>query len=643
MQIKKIMRTLLHPTTIKIVAVIFILWYFFILPTYAAENASLEKFKTFLSSILSLCSRLWIILAVLAGKLMTNDRVYGAVLHMDIYLRKIWNIMKNFANFGLVAIVLRSIVKNLIGKEKMDIKKIITKTLIAGVLIQASRFLVGAVVDISTVATSAIGTFPATFLQNDAKLQEQITDSLTTTPKKITIDMEKLNSMDIPSTEHADPTTWNSLLPTYKSVSGPLIYLGFSVFKFQNYLNVGGIDTGTEITIAFLLRLVIILWYTIWLALIFIANIIRVAFMRIFIIGAPLLILAEIFKDALGWGKGSSGWITKYLKFSVMIDMIFKPVIFVAGFSLILILVASIQNIMQTQIPQEFNGVVLSVTGSAAKMEIEGVSSIEIQENYAFGKDNLVTQDVKEIGQTIFVNLIMFFLVIFLVWKFIKISLTAGEWPIQSVMKDVTWFIEKTAMTLPIIPVAWGASITTASQFFTSSRKQLLQGLWVSERGEFGQLEDKTFVTNQAAFRDYLNQQMGHYPGRWEKDRKELNKIAKDSALSYDNFFSRSKEIAKERDGGLTVTNSYWYDPFFEMIKTHKLDTLLPKDLRYANESSFDDYIKKRDEKSINGINAIIRLYTQLWWKDAAPNYSIPTKYEDLKKISFHNPGRKKP
>lgn len=50
--------------------------------------------------------------------------------------------MKNFANFGLVAIVLRSIVKNLIGKEKMDVKKIITKTLIAGILIQASWFLV---------------------------------------------------------------------------------------------------------------------------------------------------------------------------------------------------------------------------------------------------------------------------------------------------------------------------------------------------------------------------------------------------------------------------------------------------------------------------------------------------------------------
>lgn len=75
---------------------------------------------------------------------------------------------------------------------------------------------------------------------------------------------------------------------------------------------------------------------------------------------------------------------TKYLKFSVMLDMIFKPIIYMAGFSIMLILVASIQNIMQTHIPQEFNGVVLSVTGSTAKMEIEEISSIQINENNVF-------------------------------------------------------------------------------------------------------------------------------------------------------------------------------------------------------------------------------------------------------------------
>jgi hypothetical protein len=37
-----------------------------------------------------------------------------------------------------------------------DVKKIITNTLIAGVLIQASRFLTAALIDISTVATYGI-------------------------------------------------------------------------------------------------------------------------------------------------------------------------------------------------------------------------------------------------------------------------------------------------------------------------------------------------------------------------------------------------------------------------------------------------------------------------------------------------------
>jgi len=61
---------------------------------------------------------------------------------MDIYLWKIWNIMKNFANFTLVAIVIGSIISNLVGKKEMNIKDIIIKTLVAGILIQASRFLV---------------------------------------------------------------------------------------------------------------------------------------------------------------------------------------------------------------------------------------------------------------------------------------------------------------------------------------------------------------------------------------------------------------------------------------------------------------------------------------------------------------------
>jgi hypothetical protein len=119
---------------------------------------------------------------------MTNDWVYGSIIHMDIYLWKIWNIMKNFANFGLVAIVLYKIFDNLVGKKNIDVKSIIIKTLIAGILIQASRFLVGALVDLSTIATAAVGSFPSQFLHTNNTLNKSIQDRITNTPRKYLID-----------------------------------------------------------------------------------------------------------------------------------------------------------------------------------------------------------------------------------------------------------------------------------------------------------------------------------------------------------------------------------------------------------------------------------------------------------------------
>lgn len=51
----------------------------------------------------------------------------------------------------------------------------------------------------------------------------------------------------------------------------------------------------SQITIAFLLRTIVILFYTIGLALLFIANIIRVAFLRMFIIASPLMVILQVF------------------------------------------------------------------------------------------------------------------------------------------------------------------------------------------------------------------------------------------------------------------------------------------------------------------------------------------------------------
>lgn len=102
-------------------------------------------------------------LLFIAGVAVDNSVVYGSFLNMDAPLFTIWNILKNFANFALWFLVLFNILKMVFDiwwKSSSEVKKVITNTLIAWVLIQASWFAVAAVIDISTVATYAIWSMP---------------------------------------------------------------------------------------------------------------------------------------------------------------------------------------------------------------------------------------------------------------------------------------------------------------------------------------------------------------------------------------------------------------------------------------------------------------------------------------------------
>ncbi|MFA6255892.1 MAG: hypothetical protein WC606_01790 [Candidatus Absconditabacterales bacterium] len=109
---------------------------------------------------------LWPLL-VLAGLALDNTLVYASIFHLDAPLWKFWNMMKNFANFALGFMVLFAIIKNLfMPKDEKGPIDIIKKTLIAGILIQASWFLMAAMVDISTIATYAVGGLPLSVLKD---------------------------------------------------------------------------------------------------------------------------------------------------------------------------------------------------------------------------------------------------------------------------------------------------------------------------------------------------------------------------------------------------------------------------------------------------------------------------------------------
>lgn len=158
----------------KIVAIVAIWWgiqlFFWLLGVDSVAAATLSEYvqdKIYIyNSILNgLYLLIWPALA-LAGFALDNSMVYGSLFGLDAPLFLIWNIIKNIANFILWFMVLFEILKNFFttGEQGKKAFEVIKKALIAWVLIQASWFLMGAIIDISTIATYSIGGMPITIL-----------------------------------------------------------------------------------------------------------------------------------------------------------------------------------------------------------------------------------------------------------------------------------------------------------------------------------------------------------------------------------------------------------------------------------------------------------------------------------------------
>ena len=106
---------------------------------------------------------------------------------------------------------------------------IIKKTLIAGILIQASRFLMAALVDVSTIATYAVGGLPLSVLKNTDIGSQKI----------LTVNSSlDLSQFSVISAGGEDFKVWNST--TY---SGKLINI--SPCKVANSYIIGRENGGT--------------------------------------------------------------------------------------------------------------------------------------------------------------------------------------------------------------------------------------------------------------------------------------------------------------------------------------------------------------------------------------------------------------
>jgi hypothetical protein len=178
---------------------------------------------------------------------------------------------------------------------------------IAGILIQMSWFLVWAVADISTIATTALWSFPASILSS-TDAGSKMDNMIDTNIRKwvIVIDAKwnpKRSEVTAGNDQKSTADIKNLLMPKYDSVWGPLIFIGASALHIQDMMWTSSDQKkdAKSTIINFWLKWIILLLYVVILALLLIANIIRVWYLRVFIAISPIMILMSTFFKSDKW------------------------------------------------------------------------------------------------------------------------------------------------------------------------------------------------------------------------------------------------------------------------------------------------------------------------------------------------------
>ena len=265
MKIKKISKSLILTTISLGLCGVFLVSDVFA-ADIAKSSSGVLDFATMLRVLSDLFSWFWIVIANIVGRLMTNSFVYGEAIYFDGFLWKIWQITRNIANFGLGFIFLYEILRYVINpsetKTPMGIIKDLLKT---GVAIQLSRFAIMVIIDISTVLFALVSSFPSQVIGSDAVFSQALSTVIDSScPDKITVDsaqpqgnvlckgqkevirfmadawwskLKNASGAGLITVEMREgggltkEQLFDGLLPSQDSLSWPLMFIGFEIFK----------------------------------------------------------------------------------------------------------------------------------------------------------------------------------------------------------------------------------------------------------------------------------------------------------------------------------------------------------------------------------------------------------------------------
>ena len=499
--IKKLIARISTKRNIKMILVFLVFVGFFVANTFAAgqtgDMSTTDKLAKFFYHIVSFLSWWWVILANLAGKLMTNDILYWSFLHLDTSLWNLWNIIKNFANFALWFMILFAVIQNIFvwtfGKwnDKWAPLKVIKKALIAGVLIQMSWFLMWAVVDLSTIMTSAVWSFPSQFLASDDKFRWNFNENLKSLNKaKVSFDWDEAKwgpiEQDAWSMEEDDiKQLIDSIMPGHDSVSGPLLFLGLSVFEFNEitflnetpeFLDDSSEDKWWQLFMSIWISATVLIVFSLMMLFIFVFNLFRIIVIWIIIPLLPMIILLKVFDIKLGGKGGSSSDLQSFVDIKNIIVLVFKPIIMVWALSLILVILILVKSIMTSNnkvgkfsMNDDQMNIVTESVNPGAEDEVYN-STIQAEWLFEFTMSNT---------KTTIADLIVYLLALFLIYFLTKITISTKTWFgfIDKALENGFESLEKIAKNLPIVPIAGGVGISSLKEANVTDAATRLAGI----------------------------------------------------------------------------------------------------------------------------------------------------------------------
>ncbi len=594
--------------TLKLVSAFLILGFGFVWLSWASDawSQKMDDLAQWTHFIVSFLSRWWVILANLAGKLMSNDIIYWSFMNLDVFIRKTRNIMKNFANYTLWFLFLYMIIQSIIKKDSVTdiIKKKIVWFVVAGVLIQASRFLFAAVIDIATISVTTISSIPSQILQSDIWLQRKLAQlnaeawvsipstwtiktwrQLSFDPnKKLQTNQQYITIKQIPLQQEITQENYlDMILPSYNTISWPLLFFGTSIFKFQDYSipNPETSDSWKRL-MEFWLNLIIILIYSIAMLGLVIINFFRIFFLRIAIIFSPFIII--ISTNVIDKSK------IKFLEdisIGKILSLIFKPVIFMAYISIMMIFVIWVKAIL---VPMSWWDVNLNdevIINSKQTINTSDIKSYDssIQSNWIF--DFSVNWAKNSLA-----DLIVAAFTLFLMRFLLKAALSSwsGVKFIDDKVKSMTDSTQRIAWQIPIVPIAWWIWVNSVSWpgWLVSQIKWSISS----------NMDKENLEKLQKAF-PWL------YKDNWINYDLEAAAKSTDSTA----FWTKLKSHANSTKWWISYsdTSNGRQNSMNTRFNKHR-DT--DKDLRNRDDvTSIDTFIEKN----------YVKIHTEMWWTDSAP------------------------